>query len=993
MTVVAVEITTSSARAEGLDPETLRRIAGRTFAEVKAAVERHGGTIEMVSGDAITVAFGLPIVHEDDAVRGVRAAVGARDALLALAAEFAGETPLHVDCRVGVSTGEVIAGGDGLSQPRATGMPLTLSARLVHAAGPGEIVIDEATHRLARHSIGAERVDDAWRLLALTDSDARFERRLMSPMIGRTRERRRLQDAFEQAASDSSCQLFTVLGVAGVGKSRLVHEFLGNLAGSARVARGRCLPYGDGITFWPVLEVIREAVGDEDGDSPAQSMARQVITGLAEGSGGAEDGFAAVQALFEALARSQALVLVFDDIHWGESTFLDLVEHIADWSREAPILLICLGRPELLEVRPGWGGGKLNATSVLLEPLTDTECGLLIKGLVGQVELAGEVETRIAETAEGNPLYVEEMLSMLVDDGVLVHADGRWATTRDLASVPVPATIQALLAARLDRLTAGERAVIERAAMEGKIFHEGSVSALAAESLRPSIGEHLGTLVRRDLIRPDQAEFARERAFRFRHLLIRDAAYDSIPKAIRAELHELFARWLEQRTAEGTSGYEEIIGYHLEQAYLYRREVGPVDDETQALAREAAQRLGSAGQRAFIRGDAPAAVNLISRAVPLLPADDPWHIDLVPNVRVVQGLSGDLSWADRVLVEAATAAAAAGDQRLEAHALVQHAFLRLFTAPEITAPELLGVAQRAISIFEECGDQLGLARAWRLTAQALYLARQAGASADASEHALEHARRVGDVLELREIVEWLCVALMLGPTPAREAALRCESLLADIQREPILEPTVLSVLANVEAMQGHDEKARTLLATWRAAVGELGDSIWLSAINFGFVTLADDPVAAERELRPGYDALRRIGEKSHFSSVTGSLARAVCAQGRYEEADRLSESEQAARPNDVHSHILWRTVRARVLAHNGDLEAAEALAREAVAFAAESDFLDSHGDALTDLAEVLVSSERRGEAATALEQAVRLYDLKGNTISVARTRARLKKLG
>ena len=379
--------------------------------------------------------------------------------------------------------------------------------------------------------------------------------------------------------------------------------------------------------------------------------------------------------------------------------------------------------------------------------------------------------------------------------------------------------------------------------------------------------------------------------------------------------------------------------------------------------------------------------------MPLLPADDPWHIDLVPNVRVVQGLSGDLSWADRVLVEAATAAAAAGDQRLEAHALVQHAFLRLFTAPEITAPELLGVAQRAISIFEECGDQLGLARAWRLTAQALYLARQAGASADASEHALEHARRVGDVLELREIVEWLCVALMLGPTPAREAALRCESLLADIQREPILEPTVLSVLANVEAMQGHDEKARTLLATWRAAVGELGDSIWLSAINFGFVTLADDPVAAERELRPGYDALRRIGEKSHFSSVTGSLARAVCAQGRYEEADRLShESEQAARPNDVHSHILWRTVRARVLAHNGDLEAAEALAREAVAFAAESDFLDSHGDALTDLAEVLVSSERRGEAATALEQAVRLYDLKGNTISVARTRARLKSL-
>jgi DNA-binding SARP family transcriptional activator/class 3 adenylate cyclase/tetratricopeptide (TPR) repeat protein len=993
VTVVSVAITTSSARAEGLDPETLRRVERRTFAGVKSAIERHGGTIEMVSGDAITAVFGLPFVHEDDAVRGMRAAMGARATLLALAAQLAAETSLQLECRTGVSTGEVIAGGEGLPQPRATGMPLTRSLRLVHAAGPGEIIVDEATHRLARYAIGAERVDGAWRLLELTESDARVERRLVSPMIGRTRERRRMQDAFEQAVSDSSCQLFTVLGLAGVGKSRLVHEFLCDLAGPARVARGRCLPYGEGITFWPLLEIIREAVGDAGGTSPAEVMARQVITGLAEGSGGAEEGFAAVQALFEALARTEPLVLVLDDIHWGEATFLDLVEHIADWTREAPILLICLARPDLLEVRPGWGGGKLNATSVLLEPLTDAECSLLIKSLVGRAELAGEVETRIAEAAEGNPLFVEEMLSMLVDDGVLVHADGRWATTRDLASVPVPPTIQALLGARLDRLTAGERGVIERAAVEGKVFHQGSIAALASESLRPSIGAHLGTLVRRDLIRPDQAQFATERAFRFRHLLIRDAAYDSIPKAIRAELHELFARWLEERTGDPMSGYEEIIGYHLEQAYLYHSEVGPVDEAARALAREAAGYLGSAGQRAFIRGDAAAAVNLISRAVPLLPPDDPSRIDLVPNVRVVQGLTGNLSWAHRVLTEAATAAAVADDTRLEAHALVQHAFLRLFTEPDITPDELLSVAADAISVFEECSDQLGLARAWRLTAQAHYLARRGRASAEASEHALEHAHRVGDALELREIVEWLCVALMLGPTPAREAAARCEKLLAEIEREPILEPTVLSVLANAEAMQGHEERARELLARWRTAVDELGDSIWLSAINFGFVTLADDPVASERELRPGYEALRRIGEKSHFSSVTGSLARAVCAQGRYEEAEQLSrESEQAARPNDIHSHILWRTTRARVLAQRGELEAAEGLAREAVAFAAESDFLDSHGDALTDLAEILVVAERRDEAASALRQAVGLYELKGNIISAVRARDRLEQL-
>ena len=196
-------------------------------------------------------------------------------------------------------------------------------------------------------------------------------------------------------------------------------------------------------------------------------------------------------------------------------------------------------------MRPSWGGGKLNATSVLLEPLTPVECGLLIKGLVGQEEFADEVETRIAEAAEGNPLFVEEMLSMLVDDGVIVRAEGRWATTRDLASVPVPPTIHALLGARLDRLTAAERSVIERASVEGKVFHQGSIAALASERVRPAIATHLATLVRRDLIRPDQTAFAADRAFRFRHLLIRDAAYDSIPKAIRAELHELFARWLE----------------------------------------------------------------------------------------------------------------------------------------------------------------------------------------------------------------------------------------------------------------------------------------------------------------------------------------------------------------------------------------------------------------------------------------------------------------
>jgi tetratricopeptide (TPR) repeat protein len=582
------------------------------------------------------------------------------------------------------------------------------------------------------------------------------------------------------------------------------------------------------------------------------------------------------------------------------------------------------------------------------------------------------------------------MLSMLIEDGLLIRADGRWAATPALASVPVPPTIQALLAARLDQLGAEERTVIERAAVEGKVFHEGSVAQLAPDSVKSLVGKHLDALVRKELIRPHRAEFAGERAFRFRHLMIRDAAYDSIPKSTRAELHELFGRWLDQRTGEKASGYEEIVGYHLEQAYRYRSELGAADSATQALAREAAERLGGAGSRAFVRRDAQAAVSLMSRAAALLPAGDPARLDLIPNVRVVQGLSGDLTWADRVLREAVAAAAAASDRRVEAHAAVQLAFLRLFTEPDVDAEELQEVAEQAISAFAELGDELGLARAWRLRAQAHYLARRAGPCAEASERALEHARRAEDTLEQREVVEWLCVALMLGPTPAADAAARCRQLLQEVEGDPILEPTVLSVLGNAEAMQGHMEEAGQLLARWRRGVDEFGESIWLFAINFGLVALADDPVAAEQELRPGYDALRSLGEKSHFSSVAGLLARAICAQGRYEEADRLArESEAAARPNDIHSHILWRTTRALVLAHKGELEASEALAREAVAFAAESDFLDSHGDALMNLSEVLSLAGPQQEAALAVEQAVRLYEQKGNVVSADRARMRL----
>jgi DNA-binding SARP family transcriptional activator/tetratricopeptide (TPR) repeat protein len=988
ITAVHVSLAVSSAGGAVLDPEALRRVSGRAFGEVEAAVKRHGGTVEPPAADSITAVFGLPVMHEDDALRAVRATVEIREALTKMVEEL--RSTARLEFRIGMSTGKVITGGAAGSQPRATGEPMTLAARFGQAAEPGDILIQDATRRLLSDSVITEPANGGWRLLR-ADSDAGLVRRFRSPMVGRARERRRLHDAFEQAVGDGSCQLFTVLGLAGVGKSRLVDEFLGDLAETALVTRGRCLPYGEGITYWPVMEAIKGAVGLDDVDSPqqaqakleaafgdeqgAQLAARRVaeVVGLTEATLSVEEGFMVVRTLFETVARSHPLVVVFDDIHWGEPTFLDFVEHLADWTRDVPILLVCLARPELLDLRRDWAGGKLNATSILLEPLSEAESIELVENLAG-TDLAESARRRIVRAAEGNPLFVEEMLALALEDD------------QPIGELVVPPTIQALLAARLDRLGDEERAVIERAAVEGKIFYEEAVTELLPEAMRATVQSALGSLLHKELIRPDRPSFS-ARTYRFRHLLIRDAAYESIPKEARAEMHESFGRWLDQAAGERATEYEEIVGYHLERAYWYRIELGPPDDTTRALAREAAERLGEAGRRAFVRSDAPAAVNLVSRAASLLPADDPLRVELVPNVRAMQGMAGDVSWADRVLTEAVEAAATTGDRRLASHALVQRGFLRLFTESGITPNELFDVAERAIAVFEDLGDELGLARAWRLVAQAHYLDRRAGESVEASERALLHVRRAGDRFEETEIVTWLSVALGLGPTPASRAVQRCKQLLAETAGDPVLEATLLGVLGCLEAMQNRLSEARQFFDEGRHIMDELGEVIWI----YWLWALLADPVSGERELRWATELLERIGEKSHYSSTAAVLARATYSQGRYDEAEELSRAAAAAsRPNDVHGQIAWRSTQAKLLAHRGELDAAEELAREALAFAEESDFLNTHADALMDFAEFLRLAGRPDDAAQTVEEAIDLYERKGNVVSAGLARSQLR---
>jgi len=515
VTVVFCDVSGSTALGERLDPEAMRRTMGRYFEEIKQVVERHGGTVEKFIGDAAMAVFGIPVAHEDDALRAVRAVTEIRERLTALGEELA----VALSFRTGVNTGEVVAGeGETL----VTGDAVNVAARLEQAATPGEILIGAETLSLVRDAVTVEAVEPlklkgkrepvpAFRLVSVDATAAAFTRHLDAPLVGRVREQQRLRAAFEDVVSERVCHMFTLLGPAGVGKSRLTEEFLAVAGETADILRSRCLHYGEDITYWPLVEILL-AIGVEPGEVIGSSPA---------------DTQLAFRKLIEGRAAERPQILVLDDIQWAEPVFLDLIEHLSDWSRNAPILLLCIARPELLELRPGWGGGKLNATTILLEALSVEDCELLISRLAGGAQLTDDVRTRILQAADGNPLFIEEMLATVSEDGG--HGE-----------IVVPPTIQALLQSRLDRLGPGERDMIGRGAVEGQVFHRSTVQELAPPAERDDVPSHLLSLVRKEMIRPDQPTYPEEEAFRFRHLLIRDAAYDSLPKATRAELHEAF---------------------------------------------------------------------------------------------------------------------------------------------------------------------------------------------------------------------------------------------------------------------------------------------------------------------------------------------------------------------------------------------------------------------------------------------------------------------
>jgi class 3 adenylate cyclase len=945
VTVLFCDVAGSTALGESKDPEALRTLLARYFKRMRGIVESHGGTVEKFIGDAVMAVFGVPTVHEDDALRACRAAVEMRDAF----------PELGINGRIGVATGKVVT---GTAERLATGDAVNVAARLERAAAPGEVLIGAETLALARDAVAVTSVEPltlkgkadpvpAFRLISVHGEVAR---RFATPMVGREAELRQLREAVAQAARDRSCQLFTVLGAAGVGKSRLVAESLAGV--EARIVRGRCLSYGEGITYWPVVEIVKQLETLPEGDAAAPLRS---LLGETESTTSAEEIAWGFRKLLEQEAQKRPLACVLDDLHWAEETLLDLVEHIADLSQDAPVVLLCMARPELLERRPAWGGVRSSSTTVLLQPLDTAETERLLDEL-GGVEPG--LRQRIATAAEGNPLFLEEMLALVRDSGD--------------AEISVPPTIQALLAARLDQLDPAERAVLERGSVEGYVFHQSAVQALVnGNPLAPM----LDALVRKQLIRPDAPQFPGEQAYRFHHLLIRDAAYDALTKSARADLHERFAAWLEERAADLVE-LDEILGHHLEQAARYRAELEQPDA---GLGQRAADRLAAAGRRALARGDERAAASLLERALALT---RPLRFDVHLELELAEAVRADHRQAVAIAERTAERAAVADDLAGEALARVVAARHRMEFAPDPRVDEIDALARRALPLLEQADDHAGLVHVWNAISESANHRGRWEEWGRSREQAVHHARLAGQPTHPLG----LGTPYVLGPEPADELLRKLDQLPESAHPGRLLNRARLLAMLDrfAEAWPLALEASERL----RELTGDDGGEQYLAAI----ATLAGDHETAARSLRIYCNRLEAQGYRAFLATYAPMLGRSLAALGRHDEAERCARQGRAlGDERDPSTQALWRQVQALVNAHRGQHADAERLAREAVEIIERTDSLTYQGDALWDLADVL-SADRSDEAAAALTQALDRYGRKQNLAMARRVQERLAEL-
>ena len=959
-TVLFVDLVDSTSLVAGLDPEVARRRVTQFFDRVTHCVTTHGGIVEKFAGDAVLAAFGVPQAHEDDAERAVRAGLGILEAV----------DELGLEARVGIEAGEVVV--DESDSTFATGEAVTLAARLQQVAGPGEILIGPHAFRLTQPRIATEDVGPVdvkgfgdriwvWRVLGVNDG-APTRTHVSAPLVGRDAELELLENTYERAIKNRRAHLFTIYGDPGVGKSRLAREFVEGLEG-ATVLVGRCLPYGEGVTYWPLAEMVKAAAGITDDDpldvaveklrESCESDAIADLLGLASGVLEAVKGERSQQEIawaarewVERLAQEQPVVLAFEDIHWAEDALLDLIEHLAEWVRDAPLMILALARTELLDVRPGWGGGRLRATAIELEPLGRDDSEALVDALAADGAIDDASRQMLLEKTEGNPLFVEETVRMLAE------CEGRPSVE---FAHRIPDTLQALIAARIDRLPQDEKTVLQRASVVGRIFWRGAI-----EELTPEVDDTeraLETLLLREFLVPEaRSTISGEIAYRFKHVLIREVAYGGLSKSARVDLHARFAHWLRERAGEELL---EIRAYHLDQAASLIAELdgGPPPE----LAHEAAEALEAAGRRSLARESHRSARRQLLRALELEPtlerryqaARAAWRLADMPVV------SEEM---ERVREEAA----AAGDTHCEARALAALAEVALNRSADVNEAERL--ANLVLETAEPEDREPRFDALHVLNTAAWWRGRLADAERYGREQ-LELARAEGrDDLESRAAVD--LVGVFTSRREYEEAAtmLAHAHELAEQSGSIVARGHALMALGNLAVSNDQYDEAERQLEAARQLFEEAGVGTMLGRVLYRLAVVAwykDDLDKAERLSRESIRMLTQLEDRGTLCEAQRRLAEVLFQKGRLDEAERWAQMAlETVGPHDMSSRATTRATMARIRKAQGRPDDAEALLREAIAIFEETEYRAFQATALRELAQLLRERGRDDEAET-----------------------------
>jgi class 3 adenylate cyclase/tetratricopeptide (TPR) repeat protein len=1029
VTVLYSDLVDSTALGERLRPQVLTAVLNRFFGTAREVVERHGGVLrDVFPGDGLMAVFGTPVQHVDDALRSVEAAVALHAAVGRLSEELDRERGVRLELRTGVNTGEAVVDVSLGGATAVFGDAVNLGKWLQQAADPGEILIGGSTYELVRDFVRVQPLPPialkgsgasvvAWQLLEVNREGVERPRGPVTALVGREREFALLRWAYERMVDQRRCHLVNVLGESGVGKSRLVDEFVRTIDEHATVLRARCLPYADGIAFKPIAQIVQQAAGIRLTDSPQQVQARIAqlsrndrriaarldrLVGMPGIIGDPEDTFRAVRRVLELLAEQHPLVLIIDDLQEAQPASLESIERLVRTLSDAPVLIVCMARSEFFEDRGNWGGSIANAASLRLLPLRQPETSQLLHQLLQRGELHQEIEGDILEAAGGNPLFLEELVAKLTAEKTLELVNGRWHGEKDELAAVRSLRIEAVVGSHLSRLQEPEQATIERASVIGMQLRVDDLLAVGPGVERDTAASLLGELVRKDflLYEPTGTGSAESNGgtYRFRHVQIQRAAYRRIPDLNRAELHERYADWLAQRGTQAATAAEKV-GFHLDKAHRDRvQDLGRHDDHTRQLAVRAGEYLALAGQQYVLQGDPPAsAAACLRRAVELLPETHAaW---LQASLNLAEAQRADVEAAKAAYEAVRAAAHRAGDQRIEMHALLGRLEVEWFEHFEGEWQEGREEIERAIWTFVKHGDNLGLAKAWRLLAHAYTSVGDSGKARAAAEQAIEFVRRAGNERLEAQIFRLDCVILFWGPTPLAEVIQKNEEALEWARARGLysLEAGALSILARAAAMRGDFEKARERSREAKAVITDLGELLTVASesISEGLVELlADNLPAAEKALRDGYRRLEQRGGRSALAVVAANLARVLLLQDREDEAEELIRvCVDAASESQLDTQMKWRQLQALVLARRGQVEEAERIAREAVRLSLRSQQLDSQAEALLDLAEVLRSNSQVEEARVQAELALDLYERKGNLVSAARVRRLLNQLG